>query len=428
VTSKSIQLRSCKSQMLSEAQCGIVIFLFLICRFFLYTQHGNYSSWITTYYLLSYDLGYIPRAFIGSAVSLFTGYLSVKGFVIIATVITMAMIATVSILLGKAISKSGPDLKAAVLLFTILFLTAPLCLVNMLERHFGRLDTFLLVFTLIGLICLKQKGCKWALPVICFAAVATHPGFIVTYMPALVIPLLYEVYSSKYSKKSVILFSACSLILVSFFIYFQFLSPQVNFTSAEDLAEYLSKRTDTKISTPMLYLEYFAPHISSVSNPSSIADFLWPMNRSIALPAILVFITITLPLIMIFGAVWKYSIRKADSIFLKLVFILCAAAPLAFIPAAMFGQDWERWWGAAISCQFILVFYFVFSKETVLTNSIRKVYDFFSVHSLMLLCVLAFYGTFMFSDINSLILVIFDKNVFYDFFEKVLSNYDHSLV
>jgi hypothetical protein len=428
VTSKSNQLRLYKNNMLSEAQCGIMIFILLICRFFLYTQYGNYSSWVTTYYVLSYDLGFIPRAFIGSVIALFTDYLTTKGFEILATAVTLTMLAIVSALLGKAIGKSEPDLKPAVIIFTFLFLTAPLCLTNMLERHFGRLDTFLLIFTLVGLVCLKRTGFKWAVPVLCFAAVATHPGFIVTYMPALIIPLLYEVYSSKNSKKSIVLFSACCLIFVSFFIYFQFLSPQVNFAGAEDLAEHLSKRTDMKIATPMLYLEYFAPHKSTLSNPSSISCFLWPMIRSFALPAILVFTAISSPLIIIFGTVWKASFRKADNNFLKFIFVLCALAPLAFIPAAMFGQDWERWWAAAISCQFILIFYFVFSEEKVLTDSIKKVYDFFSVHTLMLLCIFAFSGAFMLSDINSFILVIFDKNVFYDFFEKVLTNYDHSLV
>jgi hypothetical protein len=57
---------------------------------------------------------------------------------------------------------------------------------------------------------------------LCFAAVATHPGFSVTYMPALLVPLFYEVYRGRYSSSGIVLFSVCCTVLLSSFVYFNF--------------------------------------------------------------------------------------------------------------------------------------------------------------------------------------------------------------
>ncbi|GEM_PF-3193872 len=45
------------------------------------------------------------------------------------------------------------------------------------ESYLGRLDTFWLIFTLADLACLNTPVLKWALPIVCFAAMATHPGY-----------------------------------------------------------------------------------------------------------------------------------------------------------------------------------------------------------------------------------------------------------
>jgi hypothetical protein len=152
-----------------------------------------------------------------------------------------------------------------------------------------------------------------------------------------------------------------------------------------------------------------------------------PMLRDTALRTVLAFLGFTLPLILIFAAVWKSGFRHADNNHIKLVFILCALSPLAFIPAALFGQDWERWWAAAINVQFILIFYFAARGDTALLTALKTVYAFFMNHLLVLLCILLFAGTLLFSDICSFILNIFDKSIWLDFFASVLENFDYTV-
>lgn len=429
MSSKSNRSSLRKKISLSEDQYSVLIFLFFLVKFLIFGVNRRiiFSSVVSTYYILCYNQGFIPRAFIGSVISLFTNYLTNDVLNIIISVITLLLLALVSIMLAKAISKSAPEFKPATLLFTFLLITAPLSNTYLVERHFGRLDTFLLLFTLLALACLKKPYLKWTVPALCFAAVATHPGYMVTYMPALAIPLLYEVYRNKYSKKSIMLFFSCCLILISFFVYFQYLSPQVNFANAEAFGAYLSKHTDMKISNPVLYLEYFSQHLNPLTNPNSFTDLMLPMLKNTALPTILVFFAFSFPLIIIFAAVWKIGIRNADNIFLKFIYILCALSPLVFIPAALFGQDWERWWAAVINCQFIFIFYFIISLEKSLMDSLKMITNFFDTHSLILLCILAFSSSLILSNINSFILFIFDRNIWFNFFDKVLTNFEHLL-
>jgi len=409
---------------LSGMQYGILIFLFFSARLFLLSfNRDSFSSWMTTPYVITYQLGFIGRAFIGSIIALFTDYLTLKEFKILLVSVALALLTLISFLLGKVIAKTESDSKNTVLLFVLLFVSAPVSMTYLFGTHYGRLETFLLIFTFAALIALKNRRFKWAVPLICFAAVATHQGYLVTYMPALAIPMLYEVYRSKYSKKSIIIFSSGCAVMIGFFVYFQLFSKgQLNFATAEEMGKALSLRTDMKIGLPMLYLEYFAPF------PQWVTEYIIPFTKSMDLPVVgIALLTVSIPLILIFGAVWISCIRNAENRFLKLIFILCAAGPLTFIPAAIFGNDWERWWSAVINCQFIFLFYFVFSKEDVLLGSLKKVNDYFQRHTLVLICILVFAGSALFSNLGLLFMHFMDKSIYDHYFGTALSNFDYML-
>ena len=94
---------------------------------------------------------------------------------------------------------------------------------------------------------------------------------------------------------------------------------------------------------------------------------------------------------------------KQNSTQKKFIFILCSAAPKAFIPAAIFGNDWDRWWAAATNTQFILVFYFIYSGEITIMDYVKKIGNFFEKHSLLLLLIIIFTNSLTFSHTASLL-------------------------
>ncbi len=404
--------------------CGILIFLFFFTRLFIsFFDRETFSTWITTPYVINYHSGFIARAFIGSVIAIFTDYLTLKQFKIIAFTATLLLIALISFLIGKVITKTHQELKNAVLIFVFFFISAPVSMTYMLEAHFGRFDVYLLLFTLIALVCLRNPVSKWIVPVLCFAAIATHPGYMVTYMPALAIPMLYEVYRSKYSKNSIVIFSSSCFVLIGFFIYFQLFSRgQLDFTAAEEMGRYLSQHTDMKIGMPMLYLEYFAPF------PDWVTKWVIPESLSMNLPQVgIALLTVSLPLIVIFWVIWKNSIRNAENKFLKFIFLLCSATPLMFIVSAFFGHDWDRQWAPLINCQFIFLFYFIYSKEVSIMDSLKYLTDYFERHSLILFCILLFASLAMLSNLGTLFLNFWDKNLYDSFFGTALSNFSYML-
>lgn len=402
---------------------GMLIFLFFTARLFLLScARNDFSSWITTPYVITYESGFISRAFIGSIVSLFTHYLTLKAFKVLLTAVALVMLALISCLLGRTVAKTDQDLKSAVALFIVLFVSAPVSMTYLLEAHFGRLETFLLIFTLAGLICMKKPGFEWAVPILCIFALATHPGYMVTYMPGLAVPMLYEVYRGKCSPKSLAVFLSSCIIMIGLFIYFQLFSRDaLDWASAEEMGKALAQRTELKVGTPMLYLEYFAPF------PGWVTDYILPLVKSIALPVGTVLFVLSMPLIIIFAFLWKNSICDTNEKFLKFIYILCLASPLLFIAAAVFGIDWDRQWAPVINCQFIFLFYFIFSKEKSLLNSVKKAEVFFNRHMLILICILVFSALSLLSNNGLLSFRFFDKSVYDKFYESALSNYDYML-
>lgn len=419
MNAKGNNLLSNKKKRLSEIQCFLLIFAFFIIRYLTFPQirSSELPSSVTIFYLFTYDLGFIHRALIGSTIALFTDYLTEETLKLVISFSTIMLLALVSLMLGRVISKSDPNLKPTVILFVFFLLTAPFSHTLYVERHLGRLDIYWLLFTLLGLACMNRPVIRWVLPLLCFAAIATHHGFLFTYMPAIAIPLLYEVYRNKYSKRSILLFATSCFVLIIFSLYFQFFLPKMNFYNADSLGIYLSGSTNMKIAFDAIYADYFA-------SQDYLKNLIWPMAKGYALPVMLTFIALSLPLIIIFSVFWRLSIRNAENNFLKFVFVLCALSPLSFIPAAVFGADWERWWAAVINCQFIFIFYFIASSEKSILLALKSIGKFFTRHLLVLFLALAFSATAMLSNINSIILTHFDFEIIDDYFKKALDNYE----
>jgi hypothetical protein len=115
-----------KAPGLSGAHYAVMIFLFFAARlFFLSSGRSSFSYWITMPYSITYEHGFIARAFIGSLVSVFTKYLTHTTFYFIITAAALVMIALISVLLGKVIAQAEPDHKNAVVAFVLLFVTRP---------------------------------------------------------------------------------------------------------------------------------------------------------------------------------------------------------------------------------------------------------------------------------------------------------------
>ena len=393
----------------------LFIFCFLIFEFIALTSSSTLKSetFVTTHYLLTYEFGFTSRALVGSIVSFFTDHLTYRMIFNTGVISYLILISEIALLLGYIIRKSKPVERSAIIIFVALFLASPLSVTYLLGFHFARLDTYWIIITLLALFFLKRKFLIWTVPLLCAAAVCVHHGYMVTYMPALAIPMLYEIYKHNGSKKSIAIFTSSCIAMIALFAFFQFYPTNIPFNSAAEFAEYLTKNAGFPADASMLYLEYYAPFYEWFS------ECILPLTATYALPLSIVLFTFSLPLIIIFGKTWAYCIKNTKDRFLKFIFILSSIAPIAFLFAAVFGNDWDRWWAAAVNTQFILVFYFVCSNEASIVAYLKKIAHFFQEHSLLLLLIIVFTNSLTFSHTSSLLFTyIFNPDAYYGIFNK----------
>ena len=202
----------------------LLIFCFLLFEFFGLTSEKHLISNValTTRYMLTYEFGFISSALVGSIVSLFTDRLTTHMIFVIGLISFFVLIAQISILLGYIIRKGQQNERPAIIIFAILFLASPLSITYLLGYHFALLDTYWIIITLLALFFLKKNFFVWVVPLLCAVAVSVHQGYLVTYMPALAIPILYEIYKTNRSKKSIAIFSSSCLVIITLFVFFQF--------------------------------------------------------------------------------------------------------------------------------------------------------------------------------------------------------------
>jgi len=398
----------------------IIIFIILVFKYMAITSEWFIGLWGKTCCLPTYEFGLIPRAFFGSVVAFFTDHITTHLIYVVHIVAYLVLITLISLLLGGAIRRSHPSIRPAIIVFSMLFLASPYSVTYLSAGYTGRLDIFWIIITLMALVFLKNRVLMWLIPLLCIIAILIHEGFMTTYMPALAIPLLYEAYKKKYSKKNIAVFSLSCLFMVITFSVVQFFSAKLPFNNAVDYAEYLSRNTDFNAAASQLYVEYFAPF------KEYLLYFIFPTLKIFAVPLGITLLVISAPLLIIFWYIWKNSFKGADNKFLKFIFLLCAGAPLIFIPAALFGTDWDRWWAAVINNQFILIFYFIYSNERTVINFVKKTGEFFNKHFLLFVLIIVFTNSLTFTElvanmysVNSHILRII-AGIYEDYFNKYL--------
>lgn len=382
----------------------IVIFLFLFFEFTFMISEKYLDRFVLTHYAFTYEFGLIPRSFIGSFISLFANKITSRAVYIMSIIFFIILISQISLALGRLIRKSDPDIKLSVKIFTILFLASPLSVTYLLGGYFARLDMYWLIITLFSLFFLKRRTLMWIVPLLGAVAIMIHQGYLFTYMPALLIPMFYEIYRSKYSKKSIIIFGLSCISMLLILLLLMFAQKNLPYDNASDFVKQIAKNVAFPPDSQMVYCEYYCPF------PQWQIHVVFPLLAYLALPVGLTLFTFSIPLIIIFGYIWKQSLRETENKFLKFVFFLCASAPSLFILVAILGTDWDRWWAAVINNQFIIVFYFIFSKEKAVINSVQKVGNFFKEHLLMLALLVIFSNSLTFSKASTLVLSIAYQN------------------
>lgn len=342
-------------------------------------------------------VGFAPRAFLGSVMKLFFDYRGRREQNIFFGVIMILTFLLVSWMAGRLIRLADDDVKKTTIFFVALFLAGPYSNAVLFSKMFQP-DRVLALFTLLGLLVMNIRPMKWLLPFIIFAALATHNMFTFSFMPAIALLLLYEVYASGYSKSSKWFCAVNYLTMFVFTAYFYLYGffPGLQKTTLDELIAYVGANTDVQIHEKIFSVYLF-------TEPDLVFDGL----RSLMLTERIIRSEIRValffaPIILLFLFIWKNSFSASKNKFEKFIFTLCLLVPLARIP--LYFVHWEVYRGrvAVVFVQFMLLFYFLYRKNSAVTQSVKRVGGFLQRNTLLVLLLLGFlamaFVSFNFSD------------------------------
>lgn len=322
-------------------------------------------------------IGFAPRIFPGSVMALFFDYRGHRQINIFFGVILVLTFLLVSWVAGRLIRTADDDVKKMMIFFVALFLAGPYSSAVLFPQMFAP-DRLLVLFTLLGLLIMNIRLVKWLLPFILFAALATHNIFTFTFMPAIAILLLYELYTTGYSKSNKFFCVINYLTMFTFTAYFYLFSGLQRMTLAELIA-YAGTKTDIPIREDM-YLGYFFADprrlFAGIQSYMSANDVIRSEYRAILF---------LLPLIILFLFIWKNSFSASKNRFEKFIFILCILAPLARIPLLPINSEVYRGRVAIAFVQFMLLFYFLYRKNPAVTQSVKRLGEFLQRNRLLML-------------------------------------------
>lgn len=170
--------------------------------------------------VLDYRIGFAPRLFMGSVLSLFTRFKGSRELNIFFTVMFAVCFFLISWAAGRIIRAAADGNQKMTVFFVALFLAGPFSSAFLFPVLLS-LDRFLVLFTCAALLLLGKPKLRWLVPVVLFMALATHHVFAFTYMPAVAIAVLYELHVKK--DKHTIVFAAAAFLTMAVFCGYFFL-------------------------------------------------------------------------------------------------------------------------------------------------------------------------------------------------------------
>ena len=265
--------------LIEKIKYELFVFVVLLAEMLLYMPHKSdgLRDCAYAYYVTNYsNMGFTGRMMLGSIIDLFTDFYSKKLTLAIAFCVMASVIALMSFFIGGAIKKSGDG--ALILLFVFcLFMLLPTSTEQFTDSHFGTIEMYHLLLTLVSLFLIRNKFLRWFVPLLFVVCNAMHCSYVFTYMSSVAIALFYNCFKTvqpdyshnklKINKSGIALCSVAFVFLVSSFIVFLIFEAKnpLIYDNAEQMRQALSEKTDLEI-TDHLMIDHFRAYSDTKEN------------------------------------------------------------------------------------------------------------------------------------------------------------------
>lgn len=355
-------------ELFSRNKYGLFFFFGLLIRMVInmpYRPESLSDPFTYLFYIVDYKTaGFVPRGLIGSAASLFSDRMPLKLIYCISLVMTLIFVIVASLFVNRIFRM---DFEGKTALFIVLCTFLLLSNENLYffdTAHFGIIDIYFIMITLVILLFSEKKLLRWFIPLLCFLCMSIYEGYVFAFMAVVGIVLLYVCIQEKSVSSRIVFFMSISAVLAAF-IYFYILFRadhwnMLRYGTYEELKQALLNKTDAEISWIMEQLYYFTSSMTLFTDGrwdvAAVLEYAVSIQKK-CLPTAIIFCSITV-------FIWIFSRKHENNKSMKWIWILCIAAPLTAAPFLVFSEQMKYISYFTIS-QFMLLMYFAVKEKSV---------------------------------------------------------------
>lgn len=392
----TLGMRFCSRRLLPTVEqwkYEIAVFTLFLLHFILNSPE-SINGWCAAWYAMDYSMGKGSRLLPGAALRAIAGnYIDGRSAYLFISVALIILMALVAYLIGKCIRNCRPDTRNGVLFLIICYLCAPASIAYLwTAENMGRLELFVLLFALLAVLAFEKTHnliIRYAvvagLSVLCMAA---HQGYFFTYFIIVYTVVVYDMFrNNRIQKRELLGGTAVIAVTGVSFLIFQFCT-SVNFATAEELTEYLEKKTNVYIAEQALELEYFAGVKEAYYN--LVTGFIkgWNLREKEFLV-----ICLMLPIVILFAAIWnkvfKERKRRGEGLFsTSYLYILLGC--LFILPDYVLNSDWSRWNSTVIGVLFFQVLYLSYRQDVIMKEVLLGLSEFVETHKVLCVAIVLY--------------------------------------
>lgn len=351
--------------------CTFVYLAYLL----LVTAAEEINGWVAVWYATDYSIGFSSRLLLGSVLKWFyPDYLPANAAYRLVIMTLLLICLLTALVFGKVYRKiKTTGSENGFLIFVLLYLASPASPAYLWSKeNMGRLETFLVLFSLIILLICMNIGSHIVryllyslLGVLC---VALHQAYVFLFLPLLAAILVVELYENKWKKQNLVGAVVTMVIIGGTFLFFQF-SSRIYYDDYLKLTEVIQSKTDLYVCDGTLQQEYFWEIKQHFVN-----NMLPDLRQRLRFGALT--ILALSPVFLFYAGLWKTAFQRASAKTDKRKYILIWLTNLAYVPIFALMTDWERWWGAFFTVQIFIIAVLAFKKDENILFALERVFAF----------------------------------------------------
>ena len=339
---------------------------------FAVTCRGMVRSYNTTMLALSYEYGFTSRSLLGTLYHLLDAVLPLdlidyRAVVATAYVATILFVLFVEYFLYRCLRCcEGEMVKYGEYLALIL----SLCLVSTFSfpYNFFRVDIFMILASLLGVLCLVKERAQWLVVPLSALGVMFHQGYVFMYFNLILVLLFYRALSwwkedRRKARRYGLLFALSFLVGSVLFLWFEFFSRSNGaafFDTIKSEAEKLSY--DGIYHSTLLYHEVLGIDLASTEEEFSRVNAVQILMCGI----------VCLPMLVFAVRFFAGLIKKAKGASEKWKYLAVALGAATILPDFLLKIDYGRWMAAVVVYYVGIVLALLAMKDPIMETQVRE--------------------------------------------------------